>query len=65
MASLEAESPGSGGGEPAAPNVAVPETKLMLRSLDMAQLPGIVVQQASTGGWKSDGHHGGKGGGRR
>ena len=31
MASLEAESPGSGGGEPAAPNVAVPETKLMLR----------------------------------
>ena len=42
-----------------------PETKLMLRSLDMAQLPGIVVQQASTGGWKSDGHHGGKGGNRR
>ena len=37
----------------------------MLRSLDMAQLPGIVVQQASTGGWKSDGHHGGKGGNRR
>ena len=39
-----------------------PETKAMLRSLDMAQLPGIVVQQASTGGWKNEG---GKGGGRR
>ena len=32
-----------------------PETKAMLRSLDMAQLPGIVVQQASSGGWKSEG----------
>ena len=31
-----------------------PETKAMLRSLDMAQLPGVVVQQASSGGWKSD-----------
>ncbi len=41
-----------------------PETKAMLRSLDMAQLPGIVVQQASSQGWKSEGH-GGKGGGRR
>ena len=39
-----------------------PETKAMLRSLEMAQLPGIVVQQASSGGWKGDG---GKGGGRR
>ena len=38
-----------------------PETKAMLRSLDMAQLPGIVLQQASTGGWKDSG----KGGGRR
>ena len=32
-----------------------PETKAMLRSLEMAQLPGIVVQQASSGGWKGDG----------
>ena len=31
-----------------------PETKAMLRSLDMASLPGIVVQQASSGGWKSN-----------
>ena len=42
-----------------------PETKAMLRSLDMASLPGIVVQQASSQGWKSEGGHGGKGGGRR
>ena len=33
-----------------------PETKAMLRSLDMANLPGIVVQQASSGGWKGDGN---------
>jgi len=33
-----------------------PETKAMLRSLDMAQLPGIVVQQASHNHFgKSDG----------
>ena len=32
-----------------------PETKAMLRSLDMASLPGLVVQQASSGGWKSEG----------
>merc|ERR1719253_904345 len=32
-----------------------PETKAMLRSLDMASLPGIVVQQASSGGWKDAG----------
>ena len=38
-----------------------PETKAMLRSLDMAQLPGIVLQQQSSGGWKESG----KGGGRR
>ena len=31
-----------------------PDTKAMLRSLDMAQLPGLVVQQAG-GGWKSEG----------
>merc|ERR1719298_339987 len=31
-----------------------PETKTMLRSLDMAQLPGVVVQQNSSGGWKND-----------
>ena len=31
-----------------------PETKAMLRSLDMGQLPGIVVQQGSSGGWKGD-----------
>merc|ERR1711869_56489 len=31
-----------------------PDTKALLRSLDMGQLPGIVVQQASSGGWKSD-----------
>ena len=41
-----------------------PETKAMLRSLDMAQLTGIVVQQASSGGWNS-GKGEGKGGGRR
>ena len=41
-----------------------PETKAMLRSLDMAQLPGVVLQQASSQNWKNDGH-GGKGGGRR
>ena len=38
-----------------------PETKAMLRSLEMAQLPGIVVQQASAGGWKNDGPKGGRG----
>merc|ERR1711967_107511 len=32
-----------------------PETKAMLRSLDMASLPGIVVHNGSSGGWKSDG----------
>ena len=32
-----------------------PETKAMLRSLDMGSLPGIVVQQASSGGgWKDN-----------
>ena len=32
-----------------------PETKAMLRSLEMQQLPGIVVQQASSGGgWKDN-----------
>ena len=40
-----------------------PETKAMLRSLDMGQLPGIVVQTNSSSGW--DKGHGGKGGGRR
>ena len=34
-----------------------PETKAMLRSLDMAQLPGIVVQNASSG-WKDSGKGG-------
>lgn len=30
-----------------------PETKAMLRALDMGSLPGIVVQQATAGaGWK-------------
>ena len=38
-----------------------PETKAMLRSLEMTQLPGIVVQQASAGGWKNDGRKGGRG----
>ena len=33
-----------------------PETKAMLRSLDMASLPGIVVQQGNSGGWKGDGN---------
>ena len=37
-----------------------PETKLMLRSLEMQQLPGIVVQQASSGGWKGDNNKGGR-----
>ena len=33
-----------------------PETKAMLRALDMASLPGIVVQQASAaGGWNDAG----------
>ena len=41
-----------------------PETKAMLRSLDMGQLPGIVVQQASSQGWKDSGHGHGKGGRR-
>ena len=36
-----------------------PETKAMLRALDMASLPGIVVQQPSTsGGWKDAGKRG-------
>ena len=30
------------------------ETKAMLRSLDMANLSGIVVQNAAAGGWKGD-----------
>ena len=38
-----------------------PETKSMLRVLDMANLPGLVVQQQSSQGWKDTG----KGGGRR
>merc|ERR1711966_148670 len=29
-----------------------PETKAMLRSLDMSNLQGIVVQQSNAGGWK-------------
>lgn len=38
-----------------------PETKAMLRALDMASLPGIVVQQASTGGaWKESWKDAGK-----
>merc|ERR1719231_1133864 len=41
-----------------------PETKAMLRSLDMGQLPGIVVQQASSQGWKDSGHGHGEGGRR-
>merc|ERR1712094_12187 len=32
-----------------------PETKAMLRSLDMSNLQGIVVQQNNAGGWKSEG----------
>ena len=33
-----------------------PETKAMLRALDMSSLPGIVVQQsAAAGGWKDAG----------
>merc|ERR1719230_2173860 len=32
-----------------------PETKAMLRSLDMANLSGIVVQQGSSGGFKAEG----------
>ena len=41
-----------------------PETKQMLRSLDMASLPGIVVQQPQSGGWNDNKGKGG-GGGRR
>merc|ERR1719331_2013911 len=36
------------------------ETKALLRSLDMGNLPGLVVQQASSGGWKPDGGKGGR-----
>ena len=32
-----------------------PETKAMLRSLDMSNLQGIVVQQSAAGAWKGDG----------
>merc|ERR1711988_2014729 len=32
-----------------------PETKAMLRSLDMANLSGVVVQQGSSGGFKAEG----------
>ena len=34
------------------------ETKAMLRSLDMSNLGGIVVQQASSGGWDNKGKGG-------
>merc|ERR1711924_540962 len=39
-----------------------PETKQMLRSLEMANLPGIVVQQPQSGGWNDNKGKGGGGG---